>query len=120
VGKVSTAKKFFWWSTGASKTLDIGPRTRYYKGMKAVLHQVPELEKSVNQAHQSTAPIGDRSNLWAVLRRLKAQIGQIELVLSALKRDCARIDRRQYRDKSEEPPSVTPGANEQFPPGLFD
>jgi len=87
--------------------------------MKAVLNQVPELEKSVKEARQSTVPIADRSNLWAQLRRLKAQIGQIELVVSAIKRDVARIDRKQYREAKDEPPSSFPQGDTQYPVGLF-
>ena len=88
--------------------------------MKAVLNQVPELEELVNQARQSTAPKEGGSNLWAMLRRQKAQLGQIELVLSALKRDVARIDRKQYREAKDEPPSFTPPRPDAaFPDGLF-
>jgi len=91
--------------------------------MKAVLNQVPELERPVKEVSQSTAPKEGGSNLWAMLRRQKAQIGQIELVLSALKRDVNRIDRRQYREAKDEPPSFTPlGVKEgepQYPVGLF-
>ena len=86
--------------------------------MKAVLSQIPEIEP-VKEACQSTAPKEGGSNLWAMLRRQKAQIGQIELVLSALKRDVARIDRRQYREAKDEPPSLIPSGETQFPEGLF-
>ena len=86
--------------------------------MKAVLNQFPELEP-VKEVGQSTAPKEGGSNLWAMLRRQKAQIGQIELVLSALKRDVNRIDRRQYREAKEEPPSLIPLGDSQYPPGLF-
>ena len=95
--------------------------------MKAVLNQIPELEP-VKEVGQSTAPKEGGSNLWAVLRRQKAQIGQIELVLSALKRDVNRIDRRQYREAKDEPPSFIPPAGgripgsaiEVYPDGLFN
>jgi len=104
--------------------MDVGvdkrPRDCYVLTMKAVLNQVPELEKPVKEASQSTAPTWGGSNLWAVLRRQKAQIGQIELVLSALKRDVARIDRRQYREAKDEPPSISPPGDNQYPQGLFN
>ena len=86
--------------------------------MKAVLH-APDNGNSVKEAGQSTAPKGDGSNLWAQLRRLKAEIGQIELVLTALKRDVARIDRKQYREAKDEPPSIPLPENERYPAGLF-
>ena len=86
--------------------------------MKAVLNQIPG-ETVVQQPCLTTVPKGDGSNLWAMLRRQKAQIGQIELVLSALKRDVARIDRRQYREAKDEPPSFNPPGDTQYPVGLF-
>jgi len=91
--------------------------------MKAVLNQIPGEEIVVEQASQSTASKEGGSNLWAMLRRQKAQIGQIELVLSALKRDVARIDRKQYREAKDEPPSPFPQGfphgGTEYPVGLF-
>ena len=88
--------------------------------MKAALNQIPVEEGTVKQAGQSTASRDSGSNEWAMLRRLKAQLGQIELVLSALKRDVARIDRKQYREAKDEPPSSIPQNDNQFPEGLFN
>ena len=90
--------------------------------VKAAVSQIP-VDNIVEQASQSTAPKEGGSNLWAMLRRQKAQIGQIELVLSALKRDVARIDRKQYREAKDEPPSSLPNAPNsgyKFPDGLFN
>ena len=88
------------------------------RGMKAVLNQIP-VEEVVEKAGLTTTPGGVGSNLWGQLRRLKAQIGQMELVISIIKRDVARIDRKQLRDAEKEQPSENPQANTQFPDGLF-
>ena len=86
--------------------------------MLAVKDQLPGVE-AVKQASQSTASIGGGSELWGQLRRLKAQLGQLELVVSTIKRDVARIDRKQYREVEKEPPTLPTLTETAFPDGLF-
>lgn len=90
----------------------------YLYGMWPVKNKVPD-EKGVEQARQTTAQDKGGSQLWAELRRLKARLGQIELVLSNTRRDVARIDRKNYRDKVEEPATEQPQEDHRFPGALF-
>ena len=71
--------------------------------MRADKSQIPV--KPGQTASQTNAGTKPTDNLWAQLRRLKAQIESIELAISTARRDINRIDRKQYREDKVLPPS---------------
>lgn len=87
--------------------------------MKAETNQIPGLERS-KETVKLPADIKARDTLWAQLRRLKAQVANLELAVSTARRDINRIDRKQYREEEKSPPSVIPGDGKQeYHPALF-
>ncbi len=71
--------------------------------MRADKSQIPVNKvETVSQTHAGNKPT---DNLWAQLRRLKAQIESLELAVSTARRDINRIDRKQYREDKSLPPS---------------
>jgi len=75
--------------------------------MKAETSQIP-----VNAVNEGVKPnTGSKSAdaIWAHLRRLEAQVKSLELALSTARRDINRIDRKQYREVKELPPSEISG-----------
>ncbi len=89
--------------------------------MKAVLSQIPENERQTSSLNdQGRQHLGI---LWAQLRRLKAQVASLETAVSTCRRDINRIDKKQYRDNGNTPPSEIEkpvGEAATLPPGLFD
>jgi len=53
--------------------------------------------------------------LWSHIRRLTDQVKSLELAVSTARRDINRIDRKQYREVDNNPPSQEP----VLPAGLF-
>ena len=87
--------------------------------MKAVISQIPGTERS-KEPVKLPADIKARDTLWAQLRRLTARVANIELAQSTARRDINRIDRKQYREEKELPPSEIPGNGEkEYHPALF-
>ena len=88
--------------------------------MKAETSQIPVNERS-KEPVKLPADIKARDTLWAQLRRLKAQVANIELAVSTARRDINRIDRKQYREQENTPPSEipVPGSPVVLNPALF-
>jgi len=57
------------------------------------------------------------ATLYALVRRIKRRVDELEITLNNLRRDVARVDRKQYREL-EKSPSIPPPeqktAQEQF------
>ena len=87
--------------------------------MKAELNQIP-VEQGQNE-RLSNRPQMAGDKFWAIVRRLQARVESLETGLSTARRDINRIDRKQYRETSEQPPSVKPPPPGNLPgDGQFD
>jgi len=92
----------------------------------AIKEQIPTeeipLETVSKPIVRTPAKINGRDQLWAVIRRIRVQLKDLETSISILKRDVARIDRAYYRGKSEIEKARTsenPQDANLLNPGLF-
>ena len=91
--------------------------------MKAVTSQIPVNQGQNESLSNRPQMAGDK--FWAIVRRLQARIESLETGLSTARRDINRIDRKQYREASAQPPLANPppagngGGSNQYDPALF-
>jgi len=81
--------------------------------MQAVKSQIPV--KDVQTASQKQ----DLNSLWAIVRRLKQRVAELELQLSCCRRDINRIDKMVYRDKRSAPTEAVSIQTDNFNKLLF-
>ena len=84
--------------------------------MKAVSELAVASKPAISTSNKGVEKAPSDS-LWAVIRRIKAQVAEMEVLLSVVRRDVARIDRRQLRD-NEKLPSELKKAAEAGPGGV--
>ncbi len=76
--------------------------------MKAVF-QVPVVSKVepglTNEGSKASSDYGlnKPATLYALVRRIKRRVDELEITLNNLRRDVARVDRKQYRDLEKAP-----------------